>query len=64
MKTWAPQIYQERRQRLCEQVGSGLILLPGNGDSPANFKANCYPFRQDSTFSTSSVWIAPILWDC
>lgn len=50
MKTWAPQIYQERRQRLCEQVGSGLILLPGNGDSPANFKANCYPFRQDSTF--------------
>ncbi len=43
-------IYVERRARLREQIGSGLILLPGNDESPMNFAANTYPFRQDSTF--------------
>jgi len=42
--------YIRRRQQLRTQVGSGLILLPGNDESPMNFAANTYPFRQDSTF--------------
>ncbi len=28
----------------------GLVFLPGNGDSPRNYRDNAYPFRQDSTF--------------
>jgi len=44
------QTYIQRRDRLTRQVGSGLILLPGNDESPMNYAANTYPFRQDSTF--------------
>jgi Xaa-Pro aminopeptidase len=44
------QIYIERRTRLKQQIGSGLILLLGNDESPMNYADNCYPFRQDSTF--------------
>lgn len=43
-------IYTERRNRLQEAVGSGLILLPGNEESPMNYTDNVYPFRQDSNF--------------
>jgi len=43
-------IYIRRRQRLKTQVDSGLILLLGNDESPMNYAANTYPFRQDSTF--------------
>jgi Xaa-Pro aminopeptidase len=43
-------IYIERRNRLKTQIESGLILLPGHDESPMNFAANPYPFRQDSTF--------------
>jgi Xaa-Pro aminopeptidase len=43
-------IYTARRQKLKQQVGSGLILLLGNEDSSINFKDNVYPFRQDSNF--------------
>ncbi len=32
------------------QIDSGLILLPGNDETPMNCAANPYPFRQDSTF--------------
>ena len=42
--------YTTRRNRLKEQVKSGLILLFGNNDSPANYPANVYKFRQDSSF--------------
>ncbi|MDY0375733.1 MAG: Xaa-Pro aminopeptidase [Desulfobacterium sp.] len=44
------EIYQDRRKQLKTRVGRGIILLMGNSDSPVNFKDNCYPFRQDSTF--------------
>ncbi len=44
------QIYIERRNRLRKMMGGGLILLPGNQDSPMNYKDNPYRFRQDSTF--------------
>jgi Xaa-Pro aminopeptidase len=42
--------YRERRSVLKSQMGSGLLLFPGNSDSPMNYPDNCYPFRQDSTF--------------
>ncbi len=43
-------IYTERRETLKKAVGSGLIVLLGNGDSSMNYKHNHYPFRQDSSF--------------
>jgi Xaa-Pro aminopeptidase len=47
---FATEVYTERRTRLRAHVGKGLILLPGNVDSSMGYKANVYPFRQDSTF--------------
>ena len=44
------QTYVQRRAALKEQVGSGIILLLGNNDSPANYPSNTYRFRQDSSF--------------
>ena len=44
------QTYVQRRSVLKEQVGSGIILLMGNNDSPSNYPANAYRFRQDSSF--------------
>ena len=44
------QTYVQRRAVLKEQVGSGIILLTGNNDSPANYPSNTYRFRQDSSF--------------
>jgi Xaa-Pro aminopeptidase len=43
-------VYQERRKRLKAQLGSGLVLFPGNDESPINYAANAYHFRQDSSF--------------
>ena len=42
--------YISRRKRLSELVGSGIIVLLGNNDSPCNYPANAYKFRQDSSF--------------
>ncbi|TSA35907.1 MAG: aminopeptidase P family protein [Porphyromonadaceae bacterium] len=44
------QIYVYRRAQLRKNMGSGLILLPGNVDAAFNYPANQYHFRQDSTF--------------
>ncbi len=43
-------IYIARRQKLKKDLGSGIILLLGNEDTGMNYKDNCYPFRQDSSF--------------
>lgn len=44
-------IYVQRRARLKELVGSGLIVLFGNNEAPNNYPNNIYyPFRQDSSF--------------
>ena len=43
-------IYTNRRRLLKDKFDSGLLLFLGNEDSPANYKANTYSFRQDSTF--------------
>lgn len=45
-----PEAYIERRKRLKQQVPSGLLVFPGNDESPMNYPANHYPFRQDSSF--------------
>ena len=42
--------YVERRRLLKERIGSGIILLMGNNDVPANYPSNVYRFRQDSSF--------------
>ena len=44
------EIYLQRRRLLGKQVGSGIILFLGNHESPMNYPANTYPFRQDSSF--------------
>ena len=43
-------VYIERRRLLKQRIGSGIILLMGNNDSPANYPSNVYRFRQDSSF--------------
>lgn len=43
-------IYKQRRARLMKELSSGLILIMGNGESPMNYSANIYHFRQDSNF--------------
>ena len=42
--------YVERRTRLRQLVGHGLIVLMGNNESPMNYPSNTYKFRQDSSF--------------
>ncbi|MBB3187677.1 aminopeptidase P family protein [Microbacter margulisiae] len=42
--------YIQRRKTLAGIIGSGVILLPGNDESPMNYADNGYHFRQDSTF--------------
>ena len=42
--------YVERRRKLRNLVGNGLIVLFGNNDSPNNYPSNVYKFRQDSAF--------------
>jgi Xaa-Pro aminopeptidase len=43
-------VYVERRKSLRNNVKSGLILIMGNDESPMNYAANPYHFRQDSNF--------------
>jgi Xaa-Pro aminopeptidase len=47
---FAKEIYISRRKQLAGLVKSGIILLPGNGESPMNYPDNTYHFRQDSSF--------------
>ena len=42
--------YRERRAKLREELGSGLVLFLGNEESPMNYPANPFHFRQDSSF--------------
>ena len=44
------QTYIERRTRLQSRLSSGLLLFLGNDESPMNYAANTFHFRQDSTF--------------
>jgi Xaa-Pro aminopeptidase len=44
------QVYINRRLSLRKKIRSGLILIPGNNESPMNYPKNTYRFRQDSNF--------------
>jgi Xaa-Pro aminopeptidase len=44
------EVYIQRRKLLCDFVGSGVLLFLGNEESSMSYKANCYHFRQDSSF--------------
>jgi len=44
------EVYVQRRKQLKELVGKGVILFLGNKEVSMNYKANSYPFRQDSSF--------------
>jgi len=43
-------IYQERRNRLSAAFQEGTALFLSNYESPANYSANTYHYRQDSNF--------------
>ena len=48
---FSKETYINRRAELKKLVKSGVIILFGNNESPANCPANgYYPFRQDSSF--------------
>ncbi len=47
---FASKIYVQRRSVLKEKIASGILLFLGNEESPMNYPANTYSFRQDSTF--------------
>jgi Xaa-Pro aminopeptidase len=42
--------YVTRRQRLMDDLKSGLVVLLGNPEMPANYADNTMGFRQDSSF--------------
>ena len=46
---WA-EIYRERRNRIREEVGDGILLWLGHDPQPRNYRDNTYPFRQNSHF--------------
>lgn len=45
------EIYTNRREALMSKIKGGLLILPGNVESPMNYPSNTYHFRQDSNFS-------------
>ncbi len=47
---FAKETYAERRRKLRGLVKTGLVLFLGNDESPMNYPANTYPYRQDSSF--------------
>ena len=42
--------YQERRQKLKQLMGNGLVLFLGNTESPMTYPDTVYPFIQDCNF--------------
>ena len=47
---FSAKIYSDRRERLRQELNTGIILFPGNTESAFNYPANTYSFRQDSSF--------------
>ena len=43
-------VYVNRRKQLINKMSGGLVLILGNEEAPANYPANTYKFRQDSSF--------------
>jgi len=47
---FSPQVYKNRRENLKKLLGNGVYLFLGNNETPMNYPANTYHFRQDSSF--------------
>jgi len=47
---FSKETYINRRKRLADEVGNGVILLLGNSEASCNYEDNPYIFRQDSSF--------------
>jgi Xaa-Pro aminopeptidase len=47
---FAKETYVTRRKALATHFEGGILLFPGNGESPMNYLDNAYHFRQDSSF--------------
>ncbi len=47
---FSPETYKTRRQKIRQNIGSGIVLILGNGESPMNYTDNTFHFRQDSSF--------------
>ena len=47
---FSPQTYRQRREALKSKINNGLILFLGHTESPMNYPANAYSFRQNSSF--------------
>ena len=47
---FATHIYQARREQLSAPFSHGIALFLANGESPANYPANTFHYRQDSNF--------------
>jgi Xaa-Pro aminopeptidase len=45
-----PEVYRDRRNRIRQAVGAGVILWLGHVLQPRNYADNTYPFRQNSHF--------------
>lgn len=47
---FSKETYINRRNKLKETIGSGILLFLGNDETGMNYEDNTYDFRQDSTF--------------
>ncbi len=45
-----PEVYKARRDNLKKSLKKGLYLILGNNETPMNYPANTYHYRQDSNF--------------
>ncbi len=45
-----PEVYKRRRENLKRSLSKGVYLIMGNNETPMNYPANTYHFRQDSNF--------------
>jgi Xaa-Pro aminopeptidase len=50
MELFESQVYLQRRNNLQGKIKNGIALILGNNESPMNYPANGYHFRQDSSF--------------
>lgn len=55
------EIYRERRNKIREAVGGGVLLWLGHDLQPRNYRDNTYPFRQSSHFLYYAGISAPYL---
>ena len=47
---FSAEIYSSRRNRLSDHLKRGIAIFPANNESPMNYYANTYHYRQDSYF--------------